>query len=283
MYKTQEMRNSIDGVLQQFAFAELQSENAFMRARACWLYGRYGQFPLDQDHLRNVLDSMYQNMQHNDLPVRVNAAVALTEFLSHDTAVEFVRPGLETILSIFLKIMDDIDFENLIEALRLLVEVFADEVGPHALRLCDKLATAFIRLLHSSNPDDSTEEINETVLNASGMITAIRRILNSISGKYKDLYPSLEQILEQTIAMTFEHKGKAHTEEGLHILAELLYNSDVISERYWNFYEIIVMDLLQNNDIISEFIDSATVPLFNYMNKQPEQFKSMNFQSGNAL
>lgn len=192
MYTTLEMRNSIDGVLQQFAFTELQSENSFMRARACWLYGRYGKFPLDQDHLRNVLDSMYQNLQHNDLPVRVNAAIALTEFLTHDTAIEFVRPGLETILSIYLKIMDDIDFDDLIKSLRILVEVFADDVGPHALRLCDKLSTAFIRLLHSSNPEDGSEEINETSLNASGMITAIRRILNSISGKYKELYPSLE-------------------------------------------------------------------------------------------
>jgi len=77
--------------------------------------------------------------------------------------------------------------------------------------------------------------------------------------------------------MTFNNQGKAHTEEGLHLLSELLYNSEVISERYWQFYEIIVMGLLQDLDIINEWIDSATVPLFNYMNKQPEQFKSMNF------
>jgi len=67
--------------------------------------------------------------------------------LEHETAIEFVRPGLETILSIYLKIMDDIDYDELIDSLRVLVEVFADDVGPHALRLCDKLATAFIRLL----------------------------------------------------------------------------------------------------------------------------------------
>lgn len=60
-----------------------------------------------------------------------------------------MRPGLETIISIYLKLMDDIDYDELIKALKSLVEVFADDVGPHALRLCDKLAEAFIRLLNS--------------------------------------------------------------------------------------------------------------------------------------
>lgn len=81
-------------------------------------------------------------------------------------------------------------------------------------------------------------------MTADGVITAICRILNSISGKYKDLYPRLEQILEQPIMMTFNTIGEKHTEYGLGCLAELLYNSDVISNNYWQFYEVIVMDIL---------------------------------------
>jgi len=44
--------------------------------------------------------------------------------LEHDEAVNFVRPGLGNILKIFLKIMDDIDFEDLVIALRRIVDVF---------------------------------------------------------------------------------------------------------------------------------------------------------------
>jgi hypothetical protein len=36
----------------------------------------------------------------------------------------------------------------------------------------------------------------QTSLTADGLITAIRRILTSISGKYPQLYPQLEEILE---------------------------------------------------------------------------------------
>jgi len=125
-----------------------------MRSRACWIYGMYGKFPINEDHLRNVLDCLYANLQHNDLPVRVNASIALINLLDHEVAIEFLRPGLETIISIYLKLMDDIDYDELVNALNTLVGVFYEDIGPHALKLCDKLSQAFIRLLNSTSPDD---------------------------------------------------------------------------------------------------------------------------------
>ena len=42
--------------------------------------------------------------------------------------------------------MDDIDFEDLIGALRKIVEVFEDEIAPFAVSLCSKLSEAHVRL-----------------------------------------------------------------------------------------------------------------------------------------
>jgi hypothetical protein len=43
--------------------------------------------------------------------------------------------------------MDDIDFDDLINALQEIVEVFEDEIAPYAIGLCGKLAEAYIRLI----------------------------------------------------------------------------------------------------------------------------------------
>jgi hypothetical protein len=56
--------------------------------------------------------------------------------LEHDLAIDFCRPGLEVLLKTYLKIMDEIDFDKLIEALRRLVEVYHDEIAPYAVALC---------------------------------------------------------------------------------------------------------------------------------------------------
>jgi hypothetical protein len=55
-------------------------------------------------------------------------------------------------------------------------------------------------------------------------MTAIRRVLNSISGKFPDLYPQLEVILEKSLYITLSLDGESQTEEGLNAIAELLYN-----------------------------------------------------------
>jgi len=63
------------------------------------------------------LNGLYESILHPDLPVRVEAALALDRLLVHDLAIEFVRPGLESLLKTYLKIMDDIDFDELVLAL----------------------------------------------------------------------------------------------------------------------------------------------------------------------
>lgn len=43
-----------------------------------------------------------------------------------------------------------------------------------------------------SQKGNQDEEDTETALTAEGLMTAIRRILRSISGKYSQLYPQME-------------------------------------------------------------------------------------------
>lgn len=107
--------------------------------------------------------------------------------LSHEIAVEFLRPGLEQLLKTYLKIMDDIDFDELVQALQELVEVYNEEIAPYAVGLCQKLSEAYLRLVSQKGEGD--QEDQETSLTADGLMTAIRRVLMSISGKYQELYP----------------------------------------------------------------------------------------------
>ena len=59
-YSEQYQTNAIM-MLQQYVYPELTSDNGFMKARACWIYGEFAHFPFtDEAHLRDVLNSLYQ-------------------------------------------------------------------------------------------------------------------------------------------------------------------------------------------------------------------------------
>lgn len=119
------------------------------------------------------------------------AAIALVNLLEHQTVVEFMSPQLNTLIQIFLKLIDEIDYDELIEALRRIVEVFEDQIGPYAIQLCQKLGEAYCRMFKQSQQsgEQELEEDAETSLTACGLMGAIRRILESISGLNMDFYP----------------------------------------------------------------------------------------------
>lgn len=58
-----------------------------------------------------------------------------------------MRPGLSKVIKIYLKLIDDIEYDELIECLRRIVDIFSDEIAPYALELCSSLGESFVRLI----------------------------------------------------------------------------------------------------------------------------------------
>lgn len=53
----------------------------------------------------------------DSLPVKFSAALALSKIIKIDVAVNFLKPALQNLLEVYLKIMEDIDSDELIGAL----------------------------------------------------------------------------------------------------------------------------------------------------------------------
>ena len=275
--RSKELLQNIEPLLSNFAYNELSSSNPMLRARACWVYGKFGKIRFDEGHLTNVLNAVYANLSSPELPVKVEAALALDGLLEHETAVEFLRPGLETVLRTYLKIMDEIDFDELVKALKSLVDVYEEEIAPYAVSLCQTLGNAFLRLLAVKGAGD--DEDQETCLTAEGLMNAVRNVLKSISGKeYAELYPQLEAALEQPLLAALSEAGQCAVEDGLTCIAELLYNQGSVSPRMWQFYMVIVDLVVGNKGVLDEFLPQAAVPLINFMNKSPNEFRAASFE-----
>lgn len=58
--------------------------------------------------------------------------------------------------------------------------MYHDEIAPYAVSLCSKLSEAYLRLIASKGVGE--DEDTETCLTADGLMTAITRVLKSISG-----------------------------------------------------------------------------------------------------
>mmetsp|Transcript_18593 Transcript_18593/g.17685 ORF Transcript_18593/g.17685 Transcript_18593/m.17685 type:complete len:268 (+) Transcript_18593:1186-1989(+) len=171
--------------------------------------------------------------------------------------------------------MDDIDFDELVMALKNIVCVYEEEIAPFAVGLCSKLSDAFVKLVNSNGTGENEDQ--ETSLTCDGLMQAIKRVLNSISGKYKELYPQLEEILEQSLYLCLSGKQQANTttEDGITCISELLFNQDHVSPRMWNFFQLIIDLIINDKGILEEFLSQVSVPLSNYVVKTADHFATL--------
>jgi hypothetical protein len=105
--------------------------------------------------------------------------------------------------------MDVIDFHEVVESLKKLIDVYDEEIAPYAVSLCTKLGEAYLRLIAQKESGD--EEDNDMLQTEEGLMSTIKRVLKTISGngEYKHFYSQLEEILEKPIELTFTKAGNS--------------------------------------------------------------------------
>ena len=91
-------------MLVQNVVSELTSDQPFLRSRACWLYGEFGDLTFaDEESLKKAIDGIYKNLFAVELPVRLSACLALSKLLANKTTQHFLKPALQSIFEVYLK------------------------------------------------------------------------------------------------------------------------------------------------------------------------------------
>ena len=140
--------------------------------------------------------------------------------LHNKIAVEFLKPALSSILETYLKIMEEIDSDELIGALETIMEIFSEDIGPFALQLAQQLATKYQDLVTNENDDEDEQE--EQALAAAGCVTAIRRIVEAIN-KDKNMLASILPIIYPILMHTLTPDGLDSIDEGLDVTNIFIY------------------------------------------------------------
>ena len=129
--------------------------------------------------------------------MKFKAAVSLNCLLEYKEAIEMLRPELNRILEIYLKLMNEIECEDIVSSLEGIVQRFSNEIVPFAFELVQHLCASFLKLVQNQGKKqvDSCSEIDdgENELSAAGCLTTIHRILSSPLPR--NLYPKIFELL----------------------------------------------------------------------------------------
>jgi Importin, protein involved in nuclear import len=247
--KNDSLKSNMEYLLHKYVVPEFHNPIGFLRARACWVFGIYAGFEFENKQiLADATEGLYKCLTDNQLPVQVKAGIALNQILQQEEVINLLKPGLSSILSTYLKLISEIDEDELVLALEGIVASFQSEIQPFALEIIEHLANIFFQANKDDENDDtgSTSEEDERQMGAAGCLSTIATVLKS--GIPKDALSKSEDIIMPILDLAFTQKGEDFTEAGLQILSAITYHSDIISDKMWTYFLELNYMILGKND-----------------------------------
>lgn len=107
-------RPSLEPMLKTHVLPELTSAHGFLRARACWTYGQFARSifrrgkAAEPEHLKAAFQRLLECMRDPDLPVRVNASIAINAFVDCDCVPDAVVTVLPQLLELLFALLKDV-------------------------------------------------------------------------------------------------------------------------------------------------------------------------------
>lgn len=115
----------------------LKSPNLLLNSLTCQLLALY--LPhgdgsnISNETVGELMSLIYEKLISNgSLALKYNAILAFTALLDHAAALQAARPHFQTILEIYIKMLDLIDHESLLRCLESIVKNFSEEIITYA-------------------------------------------------------------------------------------------------------------------------------------------------------
>ncbi|KAG6898392.1 hypothetical protein C0992_004102 [Termitomyces sp. T32_za158] len=244
--------------------------------------GNVEAFVLHEEHLNAKLRAVAAALDDPELPVRVNAALAITELVTvHESVRTAVGPQVGKVIQDLLKLTDETDLDILNRSMEVMVDAFQTELLPVAAQLTQRLCDSYLRLAKEAlaQEGNDSEHINLDSINdvdddktftAMGVAKTISTIISSIENSV-DILAQVQEVVIPIILFTLENKLLDLFDNMYELVDSLTFKLRSISPNMWPIFEQTYK--LFKSDAI-DFLDEMLPSLDNFVSYGGEVIKS---------
>ncbi|KAL4807189.1 armadillo-type protein [Aspergillus unguis] len=228
-------------------FPEFRSPHGFLRARACDTLEKFEQLDFqDPNNLMIIYRNILESMTDSELPVRVEAALALQPLIRHDVIRTSMQQNIPQIMQQLLKLANEVDVDALANVMEDFVEVFSAELTPFAVALSEQLRDTYMRIVgellerNAAKGDEDTygDFLDDKSITALGVLQTIGTLILTLEST-PDVLLHLETVLMPVISITLENKLYDLYNEVFEIIDSCTFASKSISPTMWQAFELI--------------------------------------------
>ena len=253
-------------------FPEFRSPHGFLRARACDTLEKFEGLDFkDPNNLTIIYRNILESMADPDLPVRVEAALALQPLIRHDPIRTMMQQNIPQIMQQLLKLANEVDVDALANVMEDFVEVFAAELTPFAVALTEQLRDTYVRIVReliernntAKKDEDLGDFLDDKSITALGVLQTIGTLILTLEST-PDVLAHLETILMPVISITLEHKLYDLYNEIFEIIDSCTFAAKTISPTMWQAFELIHQTFKSGAELYLEDMLPALENFVNY-------------------
>uniref|UniRef100_H2ZR06 Importin N-terminal domain-containing protein n=1 Tax=Ciona savignyi TaxID=51511 RepID=H2ZR06_CIOSA len=233
MYKDQ-----LELMLRTHVIPELSSEVGFMRARASWVIQHFSEAKFKKkENIINVVEALkHLLLNDGELPVRVEAAMAIQAFLSEQElaekhCVQYVRP----IMQALLQLVHETENDDLTTIVQKVICLYCEQVIPYAVEITQNLVMVGSCTKEGSATGDAGDNDDKAVT-AMGILSTIETVLDMMEEE-REITLQLESIVAPLVAHVLKTTNMDYYEEIFSLMYSL--TCQAISPHMWEALPLI--------------------------------------------
>ncbi|UZJ56806.1 hypothetical protein CBS101457_006126 [Exobasidium rhododendri] len=267
---------NLEGLMIQHIVPDLASPHRFLRFRAAdvvaCLAGKMEW--KDSKNLETTFQGVMTILEDTELPVRVQAAEAISNLVDHSEVKQAMAPNAPRLMQELLKLSDEVELDVLTTAKSRVVEAFSEELLPFSTKLCEQLAQSYYRLIGSNiESAKKAEELGEVgremdqslmedrgeedkMFAALSCLTTMYQVLASAESS-PEILAQLEKIVLPVVGFTMQQAVVEMYDDCFDLTDTLTFYQKRISEDMWNVFRLMYTTFKHDGiDYLSEMLST---------------------------
>ncbi|KAJ7250056.1 armadillo-type protein [Mycena haematopus] len=282
-----DVSGNMEQFLLQFVTHEFASPEGYMRAIACEVLGTFTKEGLkwsSDEHLNVNFRAVAAALDDPEFPVRVQAALALTEMiLLYDSVKKAVSPQVGKVIQDLLKMSDETDLDILNRSMEVMVEAFQIELLPVAAQLTARLCDSYLRLAKENlgavpdvelggeaNWEATMGGDEDKTYAAMGVAKTIGTIISAIDSS-PEILAQVQEVIIPIISFTLEHKILDLFDNMYDLVDSLTFKLRAISPNLWPVFEL-TYNLFKSDAV--DFLEEMLPSLDNFVSYGSDVIKT---------
>lgn len=282
-----DVKGSIEQFMVQYVLPEFTSQEPYLRSVACEVLGvvtKAGITWAAEENLNNHSRAVALALDDRELPVRVQAALAITELVViHDSVRDAVSPQVGKVVQDLLKLSDETDLDILNHSMEAMVDRFQNELMPVASQLTARLCESYLRLAREglaqqkeTDPDSIdmeslvTDGDDDKVYGAMGVAKTIGTVVSCIDSS-AEILSQVQEVIIPIIRFTLENKLIDLFDNMYDLVDALTFRLHAISPNMWPVFEL-TYDLFKSDAV--DFLDEMLPSLDNFVSYGTDVLKA---------